>query len=160
MLAGGYAGCNGVAAGNQIACAGCWAHLKRKFIGAGKTAPQIAREAIASVRALYTIERQAKDAKAEDRLAMRREQSMPLAVAFRQQLLAWKAYVRSSEGFDHSICRDHSLLRCAAMIDTERRHRDKEYGGDSFVADASPTPAASGDGALGCPKAGSYPICR
>lgn len=90
MLADGYAGYNGVVVGNGITRAGCWAHLKRKFVDAEKAAPEIAREAVERVRALYAIERQAKDAGADKRLALRREQSASLVAEFRQQLLDWK----------------------------------------------------------------------
>ncbi len=87
MLADGYAGYNGVVAGNGITRAGCWAHLKRKFVDAEKAEPQFAREAVERVRSLYAIERQAKDAAADKRLALRREQSASLVAGFRQQLL-------------------------------------------------------------------------
>jgi transposase len=90
LLADGYAGYNGVVAGNQITRAGCWAHLKRKFVDAEKAAPEIAREAVAGVRDLYAIERQARNLLPEERLALRREQSAPLVALFREKLLAWK----------------------------------------------------------------------
>src|SRR5581483_10394106 len=41
---------NGAMAGNAITRAGCWAHARRKFVEAEKTAPQIAREAVALIR--------------------------------------------------------------------------------------------------------------
>jgi len=59
LVADAYGGYNGVVAGNQITRAGCWAHLRRKFIDAEKAAPEIAREAIERIRALYAIERRA-----------------------------------------------------------------------------------------------------
>ena len=43
LVANAYGGYNGVVAGNQITRAGCWAHMKRKFIDAEKAAPEIAR---------------------------------------------------------------------------------------------------------------------
>jgi transposase len=93
MLADGYAGYNGVVAGNQITRAGCWAHLKRKFVDAEKAEPEIAREAVERVRALYSVERQAKDVATEKRLAVRRDQSAPLVAEFRQRLLVWKEHL-------------------------------------------------------------------
>jgi transposase len=90
LLADAYGGYNGVVAGNQITRAGCWAHLKRKFIDAEKAAPEIACEAVERVRALYAIERQAKDATAEERLKIRQQQSAPLLAELREQLLGWK----------------------------------------------------------------------
>ena len=59
LLADAYGGYNGVVAGNEITRAGCWAHARRKIIEAEKAAPEIAREAVELVRALYAVERQA-----------------------------------------------------------------------------------------------------
>jgi transposase len=53
LLADGYAGYNGVVAGNAITRAGCWAHMKRKIIDAEISALEIAKEAVERVRALY-----------------------------------------------------------------------------------------------------------
>src|SRR5450631_2508375 len=90
LLADAYGGYNGVVAGNEITRAGCWAHMKRKVIDAEKTAPEIAREAVERVRALYAIERQGKDASAEERLKLRQQQSAPLLAQLRERLLSWK----------------------------------------------------------------------
>ena len=90
LLADAYGGYNGVVAGNQITRAGCWAHLRRRFIEAEKTAPEIAREAVECVRALYHIERQAQNATTEERLALRQKESMLLLAELRLRLLAWK----------------------------------------------------------------------
>ena len=61
LLADAYGGYNGVVAGNEITRAGCWAHMKRKVIDAEKSAPEIAKEAVERVRALYAVERQAQN---------------------------------------------------------------------------------------------------
>jgi transposase len=90
LLADAYGGYNGVVAGNEITRAGCWAHMKRKVIDAEKAAPEIAREAVERVRALYAVERQSKDVSTEERLTMRRQQSAPLLVQLRERLLTWK----------------------------------------------------------------------
>src|ERR1700739_45470 len=65
LLADAYGGYNG------IIRAGCWAHLRRKVIEAEKTAPEIARQAIQMVRALYAVEKQAAALSAEKKLEMR-----------------------------------------------------------------------------------------
>jgi transposase len=90
LLADAYGGYNGVVAGNEITRAGCWAHMKRKVIDAEKAAPEIAREAVEWVRALYAVERKGKDASAEDRLKMRQLESAPLLTQLRERLLTWK----------------------------------------------------------------------
>jgi len=90
LLADGYGGYNGVVAGNEIVRAGCWAHARRKIIEAEKVAPEIAREAIDLVRALYAVEKQAKDASIEARLELRQQQSAPVLAQLRKKLLVWK----------------------------------------------------------------------
>ena len=90
LLADAYGGYNGVVAGNRITRAGCWAHLRRRFIDAEKTAPEIARAAVEHVRTLYAIERQAQNATTEQRLILRQKESAPLLAELRLRLLAWK----------------------------------------------------------------------
>jgi hypothetical protein len=90
LLADAYAGYNGVVVGNAITRAGCWAHMKRKLIEAEKSAPEIAREAVERVRALYAVERQGKKGSIAERLQLRREQSAPLLAQLHDRLLAWK----------------------------------------------------------------------
>src|SRR5450432_2956349 len=90
LLADAYGGYNGVVAGNEITRAGCWAHMKRKVIDAEKTAPEIAREAVERVRALYVVEKQCKDASVEERLKLRQEESAPVLALLREKLLEWK----------------------------------------------------------------------
>ena len=90
LLADAYGGYNGVVAGNEITRAGCWAHMKRKVIDAEKAAPEIAREAVERVRALYAVERKSKDASVEERLRLRLQQSVPVLAQLRERLLTWK----------------------------------------------------------------------
>jgi transposase len=90
LLADAYGGYNGVVAGNQITRAGCWAHLRRKFVEAEKAAPEIARDAIEMVRALYAREKQASDLSVAERLELRQRHSAPLLTQLRQNLLFWK----------------------------------------------------------------------
>ena len=90
LLADAYGGYNGVVAGNQITRAGCWAHARRKMIEAEPVAPVMAREAIALVRVLYAVEKQAKDVSVAERLELRQAQSTPVLAELRQKLLAWK----------------------------------------------------------------------
>ena len=90
LLADAYGGYNGVVAGNQITRAGCWAHLRRKFVEAEKAAPEIARDAIEMVRALYAREKQASDLSVAERLELRQRHSAPVLTQLRQNLLLWK----------------------------------------------------------------------
>ena len=85
-----YGGYNGVVAGNEIMRAGCWSHVRRKIIEAEKTAPEIAREAIEMVRALYAAEKQASDFSIAERLDLRQKQSAPMLARLHEKLLLWK----------------------------------------------------------------------
>src|SRR5581483_11084866 len=81
---------NGAMAGNAITRAGCWAHARRKFVEAEKTAPQIAREAVALIGVLFAVEKQAKEISVAERLALRQAQSQPVLATLREKLLGWK----------------------------------------------------------------------
>jgi hypothetical protein len=59
-------------------------------IEAEKAAPEIARQAIERVGALYGVERQAAGLSAAERLKMRQEKSAPMLLELREKLLAWK----------------------------------------------------------------------
>jgi transposase len=90
LLADAYGGYNGVVAGNAITRAGCWAHLRRRFIEAEKVAPEIAREAIEMIRMLYAVEKQAREVPADERLRLRQAQSAPALAQIREKFLLWK----------------------------------------------------------------------
>ena len=77
-------------AGNEIMRAGCWSHVRRKIIEAEKTAPEIAREAVEMVRALYAVEKQASDFSIAERLDLRQKQSAPMLARLHEKLLLWK----------------------------------------------------------------------
>lgn len=90
LLADAYGGYNGVVVSNQMTRAGCWAHARRKFIDAEKTAPEIAQEAVEWVGRLYAVEKQAKDLSVLERLHLRQQQSEPILMQLRARLLSWK----------------------------------------------------------------------
>ena len=85
-----YGGYNGVVAGNAITRAGCWSHARRKFVEAEKAAPEIAREAVALLNALFAVERQAQDVSVAERRELRQKQSVPMLAELHQKLLVWK----------------------------------------------------------------------
>jgi transposase len=92
LLADAYGGYNGVVVSNQMTRAGCWAHARRKFVDADKTAPEIAREAVEWVGKLYAVEKQAKDkdVSVAQRLQLRQQQSAPILAQLHTRLLTWK----------------------------------------------------------------------
>jgi hypothetical protein len=64
--------------------------MKRKLVEAEKSAPEIAQEAVERVRALYAVERLAKELSAEKRLELRRQHSAPLLAELHDRLVEWK----------------------------------------------------------------------
>jgi len=88
LVADAYGGYDGVVVGNDITRAGCWAHARRKFVDAEKTHPAIAAEAVGIIRQLYAVEEQAKNMNSDDRLCLRRSQSV--LARLRERLWAWK----------------------------------------------------------------------
>ena len=66
------------------------AHLRRKVIEAERAAPKIAQDAITMVRALYAVEKQARNASIEGRLELRQEQSTPVLAELHERLFDWK----------------------------------------------------------------------
>jgi hypothetical protein len=90
LLAGAYAGYNGVVTGNDITRAGCWAHGRRKLVEAEKPAPEMAREAVGLVRLLYDVERKACELAPAGRLALRQSRPAPVLATLRERLLDWK----------------------------------------------------------------------
>jgi transposase len=113
LLADAYGGYNGVVAGNGIMRAGCWAHLRRKVIEAEKTAPEIAREAVEMVRALYAVEKQARDASVVERLELRHSQTAPVLAALRKKLLAWKEQLLPKHPMAEAV--DYALAQWAEL---------------------------------------------
>jgi transposase len=77
-------------AGNEITRAGCWSHLRRRVIEAEKAAPEIAWEAVDMVRALYAVEKEARDLSVAERLQLRLAQSVRVLARLHEKLLLWK----------------------------------------------------------------------
>lgn len=90
LLADGYGGYDGVVAGNDLVRAGCWAHARRKFVEAEKSAPAIAREAVDLIGRLYDVERRARATDPAERLTLRQRESRPTLDLLHQRLSAWK----------------------------------------------------------------------
>ncbi|HEY6349676.1 MAG TPA: IS66 family transposase [Candidatus Angelobacter sp.] len=90
LLADAYGGYNGVVVSNEMTRAGCWAHTRRKFIDAEKTAPEIAREAVELIRRLYAVEQEAQEVSVAERLALRQARSVPVLAQLREKFLTWK----------------------------------------------------------------------
>jgi transposase len=113
LLADAYAGYNGVVAGNDITRAGCWAHARRKIVEAEKTAPEIAREAVEWVRALYAVEHHGKNLSAAARLELRQAGSAPVLADLKEKLLGWKQHLLPKHPMAEAV--DYALGQWAEL---------------------------------------------
>ncbi len=64
----------------------CWAHARRKFYDARKTAPQLSHTALAWIKLLYKVEKEIKNLSSAERLAIRQEKSVPILNDLKQWL--------------------------------------------------------------------------
>jgi transposase len=80
----GYAGFNELFAGNRIAEAGCWAHVRRKFFDVhAATGSLIAKEALKRIGDLYAVEKTITGSPPDHRRRERQQPSKPIAEALR-----------------------------------------------------------------------------
>jgi transposase len=88
----GYAGYNDVVKENDLIHLGCWAHARRKFDetikaqGKKKQKAGRAHQGMAYIRALYRIEREAKDMSPEERADYRQQHAVPKLKIIREWL--------------------------------------------------------------------------
>jgi len=65
----------------------CWAHVRRKFVEAEASEPELAEEAVERIRELYAVERAAKDVEDDARRDLRQRYALPIV----DELFAWMA---------------------------------------------------------------------
>ncbi|HJZ57800.1 MAG TPA: IS66 family transposase [Gemmataceae bacterium] len=90
----GYAGYNAIFVSGATRV-GCWAHARRYFFDARLSDPEPSHEALARIRALYAVERQAKERglAGADLAAFRQENAGPILAAFADRLAAQRPRV-------------------------------------------------------------------
>jgi hypothetical protein len=81
-----FSGYDRICAGPGVSEVACWAHVRRKFFESRTSALVPAQEALARIRQLYKIERDAAELSAEDRCALRQKAALPLLNAFEEWL--------------------------------------------------------------------------
>ena len=113
----GYSGFNELFAGNRITEAGCWAHVRSKFIDVhAATGSPIAKEALDRIAQLYAVEEAIKGFSPDHRRRERQQRSKPVATA----LALWadetaRKLSRKSElaaAFRYMRARRPALSRC------------------------------------------------
>ena len=81
-----YSGYDEVFKTGRVIEVGCWAHARRYFFEAVKTALEPATELLAQIRRLYAVERAAKDLDATTRRELRQEKSDPILKQIQETL--------------------------------------------------------------------------
>jgi hypothetical protein len=81
-----FSGYDRICAGSGVLEVACWAHVRRRFFEARTSAPVPAHAALARIRQLYKIEQDAAELSADDRLALRQKDTLPLLNAFEEWL--------------------------------------------------------------------------
>jgi transposase len=92
LVADAYSAYDGLYAPGEIEEVGCWAHTRRGFHDALKSGESEAIRALALIRALYAVEREAGEANldASARQALRGARSAPLLSSLQDLFTAWK----------------------------------------------------------------------
>jgi transposase len=90
LLADAYGGYDGVVVASDMTRAGCWAHARRKFVDAQKAHPAIAAEAVGIIKRLYAIEEHAKSMEVDQRVALRKRESVPILAILKDKLHRWR----------------------------------------------------------------------
>lgn len=116
MQADAYPAYDGFYKGGAIKEVGCWAHARRYFVKAEKQEPALVKEAIARIRELYAIERQAKDTGLEpERIReLRKAESIPRLERLRDWMTTTRTKVLDKGRFAKAI--DYALSNWAALL--------------------------------------------
>lgn len=94
---------------------GCMAHARRKFFDLhASNKSHIAAQALAYIQRLYDVERDLKDASAEQRLQGRQQQAKPILDALHHWMIGQRQLVPEGSAIAKAL--DYSLKRWAALI--------------------------------------------
>ncbi len=111
----GYGGYDVIFKSKRVVRVACWAHARRKFIDAEATDPDLAIEMVGMIRVLYRIEKLAREKglSPDERLALRRERSVPMLKSIEEWLLAKEREVLPSCALGEAI--KYAVNRWAAL---------------------------------------------
>jgi len=102
MHADAYGGYDGIVIGSEgaIVRVACGAHIRRKFEQARSNAPRESAQMLEWFRQLYDLEDRVRESSAEERLAMRQQESLPIVLRMKNYLdeLAIRALPKSKLG--------------------------------------------------------------
>lgn len=134
-----YGGYDGIYAGGGVIEVACWAHARRKWDEAKTTDPARSHHALALIQKLYRVEREFRGASAEERLAARQEQSLPILNEFKTWLDAEQTQVlpKSPVGKACTYVRSKPMGRTGALLRTGRSG-DRQQRGRTVDASRGP----------------------
>jgi transposase len=128
-----FTGYDCVYASGDVIEVACWAHARRKFVEAAERSPKSALPAVAMIKVLYDIEKEAKEPATEERYLLRQQKSVPqlkkikewldnqksrvlpkslTAKAINYALAQWAALNRYTENGDLEIGRVNNWRGC------------------------------------------------
>ena len=123
----------------QVVEVGCWAHARRKFVEAEVTDAALAHEAVARIKALYTVEHEAKGLDAHACVTLRQQKSQPLLAALKTWLDHQRIQVVPKTPTAEAI---HYALNQWAALTVYVTHGDLAI--DNNAAERAITPIAIG----------------
>src|SRR5262249_39052482 len=116
-----YGGYDGIFLGSDggILEVACWAHARRKFFEARSNAPREANEVLEYIRQLYDIEDRARDWTAEERLALRQREALPILDRIESYLdaLSGRVLPKSALGKAVTYARNQRAALCQYVSD-------------------------------------------
>ena len=140
LHADGYAGFNGVYAGDRVYEVGCWAHVRRKFYDLYHAhASPLAAEALQRIGALYAVEAELRGRPAAVRTEGRQARAGPHLDAFRAWLQTTLSQVSPKSALAEAI--RYALARWTALT---RYRDDGRLEIDNNAAERSLRPVALG----------------
>jgi hypothetical protein len=100
----------------DVVFSACMAHARRYYVRAESTEPEFAREALARIRKIYAVEKEAKEAEfeAEDTRRLRQEKAKPLLESFQDWLTVTRTQVLDQGPMARAI--DYTLSNWDALI--------------------------------------------
>lgn len=136
---GGYDGIYARSGGGDVTEVACWAHARRKIHDARLSDPARALHALAMIRRLYDIEKQAKQLDADERACLRQHEAVPVLNELRAWLIDQREQVLPKSPLGQAI--QYALNHWDALA---RYPRDGNLAIDNNVAERAIRPLTIG----------------
>ena len=134
-----FSGYDGLYVEGDVIEVACWAHCRRRFYDARKSDPTRAHHALAIIRLLYDVERDAKELDPTQRQRLRRDRSHPLLEQFRGWMVKHHDQVLPKSPIGEAI--SYALNNWNALV---RYSTDGDLAIDNNVAERAIRPLVIG----------------